>query len=259
MKKILLIEDEIQTRKFFLHCLNIEGFHTISAENGITGIESAKEQLPDLVICDVVMQELDGYGVLSKLRQHPATAIIPFIFLTGKASYSDIRRGMELGADDYIIKPCNIEEILKAITTQLEKQKIIKQWYAHEIQCADSKLLTDSQSIFPNCSQLNEVFQFIEENYYRPIKLTDIALVVGYSPAYLTNLVKRKTKRSVYCWVTERRMAQARFLLINTDEPVNQIAAKVGYPDAGYFIRQFRQLYKIPPKAWRKAQSIDHM
>ncbi|MEH2026199.1 response regulator transcription factor [Nostoc sp.] len=254
MKKILLIEEEIQSRKFFLNCLNTEGFHTISAENGVSGIQSAKKLLPDLVICDVVMQEVDGYSVLSKLRQHPATAVIPFIFITAKGSYTDIRRGMELGADDYIIRPCKIEEILKAITTQLEKQRIKKQWYSHETESAESKSLRGSQSIFPNCSQLNQVFQFIEENYYRPIKLTDIALVVGYSPAYLTNLVKRKTQRSVYRWITERRMVEARLLLMNTDEPVNQIASRVGYSDAGYFIRQFRQLYKIPPKAWREAQ-----
>lgn len=212
---------------------------------------STKDQLPDLVICDVVMQELDGYGVLTALRQDPVTAIIPFIFLTAKGSYTELRKGMELGADDYVVKPCKVEEILRAIAIRLEKQSILRQWCSTEYQSPRDAQPPNSQSIFPASSQLNKVFQFIEENYHQPIKGTDVALAVGYSPAYLTNLVKRKTKRSIHCWLVERRMVEAHSLLLKTDEPVNQIAAKVGYPDAGHFIRQFRQLYKIPPKAWR--------
>ena len=246
MNKILLIEDKIQSKKFYLNHLLAEDFHTITAQNGLTGIQYAKELSPDLIICDTMMQDIDGYSILGTLRQHPATAIIPFIFLSAKGSYTDIRRGMDLGADDYIIKPCKIENILKAIKAQLEKRTTLKQWYSHEIQRVSS-----SQSIFPNCSKLNQVFRYIEENYRQPIKLSDVALAVGYSPTYLTSLVKRETKHSVHCWITKRRMTEACFLLINSDELVNEIAAKVGYSDAGHFIRQFRQIHKIPPKVWR--------
>jgi PAS domain S-box-containing protein len=119
-------------------------------------------------------------------------------------------------------------------------------------QLNDIALLPDSQSIFPTCSpQLNKVFQFIEDNYHQPINLCNVAQAVGYSPTYLTNLVKRQTKRAIHGWIVERRMTEARSLLLKTDEPVNQIAAKVGYPDAGHFTRQFCQLYKMPPKVWR--------
>lgn len=165
---------------------------------------------------------------------------------------------MELGADDYLTKPFKVGDLLGAISTRLEKQAVLRQCYSTKsqpgkgTQLNDIAFLPDSQSIFPTCSpQLNKVFQFIEDNYHQPINLCNVAQAVGYSPAYLTNLVKRQTKRAIHGWIVERRMTEARSLLLKTDEPVNQIAAKVGYPDAGHFTRQFRQLYKMPPKVWR--------
>ncbi len=260
MKKILVIEDEARTRNLFLNCLKTEGFYTIGAENGLIGVQRAQEQLPDLVLCDVTMPEIDGYDVLTTLRQDPVTAIIPFIFLTAKAAKAELRQGMELGADDYLTKPSTVEELLGAISARLEKQTVFRQWCATSCQPVkgsqptDTAMLPDSQSIFPACSQLNKVFQFIESNYHQPINVRDVALAAGYSPAYLTNLVKRRTERSIHCWIVERRMAEARSLLLKTDEPVNQIAANVGYPDPGHFIRKFRQLYNMPPKVWRNTQ-----
>ncbi len=262
MKQILVIEDEVRTRNIFLNCLKTEGFYTIGAENGLIGVQRAIDELPDLVLCDVTMPELDGYGVLTTLRQNPATAIIPFIFLTAKSNKAELRQGMELGADDYLTKPCKVEEILGAISARLEKHKVLRQWCATESQPVpryeptDTAILPDSESIFPACSQLNKVFQFIESNYHQPINVRDVALAVGYSPAYLTNLVKRQTERTIHCWIVERRMVAARSLLLKTDEPVNQIAASVGYPDPGHFIRQFRHLYNMPPKVWRNTQRL---
>lgn len=262
MKKILVIEDESQTRGMFLECLEAEGFYTIGAENGRVGVQRAIDQLPDMVICDITMPELDGYGVLTTLRQDPVTAIIPFIFLTAKTTKAELRKGMELGADDYLTKPSTVKELLGAISAQLEKQITLRQWYAAQSQQVPEPLSADTatfpaapKSIFPSVPHLSEVFDFIEANYHQPITLCDVAQAVRYSPAYLTNLVKRQTKRTVHCWIVERRMTEARSLLLETEQPVNQIAAAVGYPDAGHFNRQFRQLYKIPPKVWRNTHS----
>ncbi|KYC40376.1 two-component system response regulator [Scytonema hofmannii PCC 7110] len=258
MKKILIIENETRTRNLFLNSLKTDGYNVIGAENGLVGVQLAKEHLPDLVICDIQMPELDGYGVLKTLRQEPLTAVIPFIFLTAKIAKAELRQGMELGADDYLTKPCKVEELLRAIAIQLEKQTVIKQWYStesqtiRESQSINTAIVPDPQSIFPdNFPQLNPVFQFIEENYDKQISLSDVAEAVGYSTAYLTNLVKRQTDKTVYNWIVERQMVEARMLLLKTDEPVNQIAAQVGYPDAGHFIRRFRQIYSISPKQWR--------
>jgi len=108
-QKILVIEDEPQTRDIFLECLEAEGFDTICAENGREGVQRAQQQLPDLVICDVMMPEMDGFASLPH-RQDPVTAIIPFIFITA-ASKAELRQG-DLGADDYLIKPSTAEELL---------------------------------------------------------------------------------------------------------------------------------------------------
>lgn len=254
MTKILVIENATATRNLFLKCLQDEGFDTISAENGRIGVQRIQEELPDLILCDIVMPELDGYSVLNTLRQDIATAAIPFIFVTAEQTRADIRKGMELGADDYLTKPCTIKELLTAITTRLEKQIALKQWYATESQqvlaplpVADAKLGA-SHSIFPSCPQLRKVFHFIETNYNQPITLKDVAQAVGYSPAYLTNLVRQQTGQTVHRWIIKRRILEARFLLLETDLIVEQIAAKVGYNQVVSFFRHFRQIHGQLPK-----------
>ncbi|MGL5061177.1 MAG: hybrid sensor histidine kinase/response regulator [Microcoleus sp.] len=125
MIKILVIEDEEAIRENILELLEAENFAAIGAANGKIGIKLALEQIPNLILCDVMMPEIDGYGVLKTLRSEPIAATIPFIFLTAKADKPDLRLGMELGADDYITKPCSPQELLKAIEIRLERQKTI--------------------------------------------------------------------------------------------------------------------------------------
>jgi len=260
MKKILVIEDEAQSRNIYLESLEEEGFDAIGAENGRVGVQRAQEQLPDLVLCDIMMPELDGYGVLSTLRQDPLTAMIPFIFLTAKATKAELRQGMELGADDYLTKPSTVEELLKAIAARLEKQAALRQWCAVEVQRivelppADTAKQVAPQSIFPACPKLREVFDFIEANYHQAITLKDVAKAVRYSPAYLTDLVGRQTGKTVNLWIVERRMAEACSLLLKTDQSVDAIAEAVGYQNAGHFFRQFRKYHGTTPQSWRKAQ-----
>ena len=260
MKKILVIEDEAQSRNIFLESLEAEGFDTIGAENGFVGVQMAQKQLPDLVICDIVMPELDGYGVLTTLRQNAVTAMIPFIFLTSLASKAEVRQGMDLGADDYLTKPSTVEELLGAIAARLEKQAALRQWCAVESQKqeqpVDETATTQPQSLFPTSPQLNlnEVFEFIEANYHLSIGLSEVAQAVGYSPAYLTDLVHRQTGQTVNRWIIERRMAQACSLLLETNLSIEQIAESAGYQNTGHFFRQFRQHKGTTPQTWKKAQ-----
>jgi len=124
MKKILVIEDDPDVRDIILDVLEAEGYWPMGAQQGHEGVELAIAHLPDLIICDVMMPELDGYGVLKELQRQPHTSTIPFIFLTAKSTKFDQRQGMELGADDYITKPFMRTELLSAITTRLKKQEI---------------------------------------------------------------------------------------------------------------------------------------
>jgi DNA-binding NarL/FixJ family response regulator len=121
MKKILVIEDEPEMRRNLATILRLENYEPLTAENGRVGLESARKNKPDVILCDVMMPELDGYGVIAALRTEPETSAIPFIFLTAKGEKPDIRAGMNLGADDYLTKPVAKADLLAAICSRLER------------------------------------------------------------------------------------------------------------------------------------------
>src|SRR5262245_31077557 len=121
MKKILVSEDEAETLENLVLMLEMEGFKPLSAPNGRAGVVLAKKELPDVILCDVSMPEMDGYGVLESLRADKATVSIPFIFLTAKGDKKDLRMGMNLGADDYLTKPASAEDVLAAINARLDR------------------------------------------------------------------------------------------------------------------------------------------
>lgn len=123
MKKILVIEDEPEMRRNLLTILKLEKFAASGAENGRVGLEMVKRERPDLILCDVMMPELDGHGVLAALRESEATASIPFIFLTAKGEKADLRSGMNLGADDYLTKPVAKADLLHAIAARLRRSE----------------------------------------------------------------------------------------------------------------------------------------
>lgn len=121
MKKILVIEDEPEMRRNLTTILRLEKFHALAAENGRAGTELARKEKPDLILCDVMMPELDGYGVIAALRADTETAAVPFIFLTAKGEKPDIRAGMNLGADDYLTKPVAKADLLAAVRSRLAR------------------------------------------------------------------------------------------------------------------------------------------
>lgn len=121
MERILIIEDEPEMRRNLATILRLEGFEPVVAEHGRAGVDLARRQRPDLVVCDVMMPELDGYGVLEALRADPATARTPFIFLTARGERPDVRAGMNLGADDYLTKPVAKADLLAAIRARLAR------------------------------------------------------------------------------------------------------------------------------------------
>jgi signal transduction histidine kinase len=122
MKKILVIEDAQSLRKDIVEMLSFEGFDAHGAENGVVGVQKAREQLPDLIVCDIMMPGMDGYHVLQEIRRDPQTMAIPFIFLTARTDRLDMRQGMELGADDFLTKPFTAAELMATVQARLEKR-----------------------------------------------------------------------------------------------------------------------------------------
>ncbi|MCC5660076.1 EAL domain-containing response regulator [Nostoc sp. XA010] len=172
MPKILIIEDEEAVRENILDLLEAENFETIAAANGRIGLHLAISEVPDLILCDMMMPQLDGYGVLTALRQDPSTVTIPFIFLTAKSAKSDFRQGMNLGADDYITKPFTRAELLSAIMNRLEKHATLKRYLSPKglINNSSPKMQLLEISLHRAIKQHNfEEFEI----YYQPI--VDIA------------------------------------------------------------------------------------
>lgn len=132
MKKILIIEDDMELHETIGTLLKLEGYNIISATNGEEGIELAREHLPDIIVCDIMMPEKSGIDVISALHSDKNTELIPFIFLTAKAELKDIRKGMLMGADDYITKPFNNEDLLRSIEIRLEKHKNLTTQVEHK-------------------------------------------------------------------------------------------------------------------------------
>lgn len=133
MKKILLIEDNIEMRENTAEILELSNYEVVTAENGKVGIRKARETRPDLILCDIMMPEMDGYSVLYALSRDTDTAGIPFIFLTAKADRQDIRKGMTLGADDYLTKPFDEMELLDAIESRFKRSAILSKNFDNDI------------------------------------------------------------------------------------------------------------------------------
>jgi CRP/FNR family transcriptional regulator, polysaccharide utilization system transcription regulator len=128
-KTILLIEDNLEIRENTAEIIELANYKVITAENGKVGVDLAKKHLPDLIICDIMMPEMDGYGVLYILSKDPNTCSIPFVFLTAKAEKSEFRKGMNLGADDYVTKPYEEMELLSVIESRIERSQLFKSGY----------------------------------------------------------------------------------------------------------------------------------
>ena len=146
---------------------------------------------------------------------------------------------------------CFWGEYLTAIKTRLKRKEELKKCYKSFPNNSNSKSFFDTIDI-PKCAVVTEVFQYIDNNYQRSLNLKEVANEIGYSAAYLTDLIRQKTGKTIKQWIIERRMNAARELLSNTEESVTEIALKIGYVDPSYFIRQFKKIHDNSPNLWRK-------
>ncbi|MET0637901.1 MAG: response regulator [Chitinophagaceae bacterium] len=145
MNSILIIEDNAAILENTAEIIELAGYKTFTADNGKKGVEIAMAELPDIIVCDIMMPQLDGYGVLHLLRKHPPTENIPFIFLTAKTERNDMRKGMEMGADDYVTKPFAEIELLNAVEIRLKKLEVLKKSYPGTVQ-GINQFLSDTKA-----------------------------------------------------------------------------------------------------------------
>jgi CRP-like cAMP-binding protein/ActR/RegA family two-component response regulator len=170
-KKVLIIEDNTDIRENIVEILELAGYAVFDADNGKVGVDLAMKNIPDIILCDIMMPELDGYGVLYMLNKHPETAAIPFIFLTAKAERVDLRKGMEMGADDYLTKPFDDMELLNAIESRLKKKEAQLNFY--------SKSLEQLNTLVAKSGGLAELKQIIQERKSRQFKKDQVIYYEG--------------------------------------------------------------------------------
>lgn len=186
MKKILLIEDNPDVRENTAEILELADYNVTTAENGRVGVDKAKDIKPDLIICDIMMPELDGYGVLYALSKHPETAVIPFIFLSAKADRADVRKGMTLGADDYITKPFDDMDLLQAVESRLKKNELLQKEYDRSKEGYDA--------FVQEVKGFEDLHKLSEESNIRQYKKRDVVFEEGQYPRYLFLVQSGKVK-----------------------------------------------------------------
>lgn len=192
-KTILVIEDDYGIRTNIRDILTFEHFDVLLAKDGIEGCEKAKEYLPDLIICDIMIPKINGYKVLARLRSDPHTALIPFIFLTAKGSKYDLRKGMNLGADDYITKPFKINELMASINARLEKQQDIDH-YVDRIKMNITNILPhELKTPLSTIKGFTEILCESKELGLDIDTITDIARTISKSEERLERIVKNYT------------------------------------------------------------------
>jgi CRP/FNR family cyclic AMP-dependent transcriptional regulator len=185
-KKIVLIEDNKAVRENIVEILELAEYEVSAAANGKKGVDLVIKENPDLIICDIMMPELDGYGVLHMLSKNAKTSSIPFIFLTAKADRTDFRKGMEMGADDYITKPFDDIELLNAVETRLKKVALLKTEYT-----ANAKGVND----FLNDARSDAKIDLTKgDREIQTYKKKQMVYTQGNRPSYLLFVVKGKVK-----------------------------------------------------------------
>ncbi len=186
MKKILLIEDNKEMRENTCEILELANYQVITASNGKTGVDIALKEVPDLIICDIMMPELDGYGVLYLISKNPTTSGIPFIFLTAKAEKSDMRKGMSMGADDYLTKPFEEMELLNAVEARMRKNELFKREF--------SKNVDGLNEFLANAKGMEELTKLSAERKPHHYKKKDAIYMEGDEPTGIVFINKGKIK-----------------------------------------------------------------
>ncbi|MCR8559594.1 response regulator [Mucilaginibacter sp. BJC16-A38] len=170
-KKVLVIEDNDDIRENIIEILELASYTVQGAKNGKEGVELVTKIIPDIILCDIMMPELDGYGVLYLLNKNPETGTIPFIFLTAKAERVDLRKGMEMGADDYLTKPFDDMELLNAVESRLKKKEIALEFY--------SKSLDKLNALVSKNDGLGELRRIVQERRTRQFKKNQVIYYDG--------------------------------------------------------------------------------
>lgn len=245
MKKVLVVEDEMQLRENIVELFQSRNYEVFGAENGFEGYEIAHKQLPDLIVSDVIMPEEDGFGLLSRLRKNPATELIPVIFLTAKNMLEAKIEGLELGADDYIVKPFSAAELLARSTNLIQKQeKLLKK----------GLLSVSTEDIQPKPELLvKEIIAFIEENLSNfNLSVEMVAKHLKISKSTVQRKLKAAVDKNLNQLIREYRLEKARKMIERQAGSLSEIAVATGFNSLSYFSYSYKKYYGTAPSQLKR-------
>ena len=253
MQHILLIEDNNEVRENTAEILELAGYQVSTAADGKKGVEQVQLQKPDLIICDIMMPVLDGHGALHLLSKNEDTASIPFIFLTAKAERSDFRKGMEMGADDYLTKPFNPKELFVRIKNLLDQRRLLREKFSEEN-------YTETKSVTSNPLDeefLQRAYNLVEKNLDNVNFDTEIfAKEMFLSRMQLHRKLQAITGKTPGDFMRTLRLKKAAQLLKGKKLSVTQIAFAVGYNSPSQFSRAFSKQFNCTPSEYLAQSKI---
>jgi signal transduction histidine kinase/ligand-binding sensor domain-containing protein/DNA-binding response OmpR family regulator len=241
--KILLVEDNIDLRMFLASCL-INDYYIIEAGNGKEGYEAAKNIGPDLIVSDIMMPEIDGLELCSKIKEDIDTSHIPVILLTAKSSIEDMIEGLETGADDYVAKPFNIDILKARIKNIIENRKLLKQAFNTDYSIEPSKITSNKTDE----EFLKKCISIVEENYKEPeFGVEEFVSKMFVSRSFLHKKLTALTGNSAGDFITSIRLKKSLQLLKQPNVNISEVAYSIGFNDPKYFTRVFKKNFGITP------------
>lgn len=239
---ILLIDDSVTELRVLIDLLSARKWRTVISFDGLDGYRKATLKQPDLILLDVRMTGLDGFGTLRRLKADPRTQMIPVIFLTAAEDKADRLRGLSLGAVDYIIKPfVSEEEVLARIGIHLELSRRL----------GTAVQATAAQGEGPSALVVAATGLLLD-NLAAPPGMDELVKQLGTNEKRLTEAFQEAFKLTPYCWLREQRLSLARQLLVQTDTPIADIAAHCGYSSPANFSTAFKERFECTPRDFRR-------
>nr|WP_294897926.1 two-component regulator propeller domain-containing protein [uncultured Pedobacter sp.] len=246
--KIMIVEDNTEVREFIADSLK-EHYHLIECANGKLALDCVEEQLPDLIVSDVMMPEVDGLELCAKIKSNDATSHIPFILLTAKASENNQLSGLNIGADVYISKPFSLQILKANIRNLLRAQAVLREKFSQRMVFAptNAKITTPEEKFLNKLMSI--INEKIEDSYF---DVNELVNEIGMSRAVLYKKVQTLTSYSVADLIKQMRLKKAAHLLKTTSFNVTEITYMVGFNHRKYFSKEFKKQYNMSPSEFAK-------
>lgn len=246
---ILIVEDN-EDVSYYIDQLLKKDYHLLYARNGNEGLEKAKEYMPDLILTDLMMPEMDGYELCREIRHSDILNHIPIIIITAKSEEEDRVRGLDTGADAFLQKPFNADELKVRIVKLLEQRRLLREKYSHALHEGTDQAVELSVADQEFLTRLNDLIYSLMGHHNLNSDL--LANKMCMSLSQLNRKVKAITGFSSSGYILQMRMDKAKRLLASTNTPVGDIAMKCGFPEISYFSRMFKQTFQMTPSQYRK-------